>query len=510
MCLVAATINCCIEQGSDRECNAEACWAMTTLLERTTSAAKWSALDVFIRQGVQFVVSIVLARILAPEDFGVIAMLALFIGVASIFIDSGFSSALMQRQNTTHTDESTVFFFNLGMGAATALLLCATAPWIAMFFKQPVLQYLSYAMAFSLFVGAFGSIHSTLLSKEMNFKTTAKVGVVSSVVAGALAIYMASQGYGVWSLAGHAVASSIVMVLLLWIWHPWRPSWTFSFASLRSFFGFGGYTMAATLTDVFSTNLYLILIGKMYSVRDVGFYDRAQRTQQLPITLMMSIINRVAFSTFATVAEDKARLIRGLRQAQAISMFVNIPVLVGIILLAEPLVLTLFGEPWRPCVPILQVLGLGGLLWPLHVLNLNILMAQGRSDLFFKVTMLKKVLTISLTVVASFYGIMAIAWMQVVVSIFAYFVNTHYTEALLGYGGLKQLRDLAVNFVAVIPMVGVVYLTMDTIQTLPLIELSLASIVGGVVYLLTCRLLRMELLNECLMLAGIRARPVQP
>ena len=191
-------------------------------------------------------------------------------------------------------------------------------------------------------------------------------------------------------------------------------------------------------------------------------------------------------------------------------MFVNIPVLMGIIILAEPLVLALFGEQWLPCVPILQVLGLGGLLWPLHVLNLNILMAQGRSDLFFKVTMLKKVFTISLTVAASFYGVMAIAWTQVVVSILAYFVNTHYTEALLGYGGLKQLRDLAVNFMAVIPMVGVVYLMMDTMQTLPLIELSLASIVGGVVYLLTCRLLRAELLNECLMLAGIRARPVQP
>ena len=465
---------------------------MTTLHQEATSATKWSALDVVLRQGMQFVVSIILARILVPEDFGVIAMFALFIGVASIFIDSGFSAALIQRQNTTHTDESTVFFFNLGMGAVTSLLLCAAAPWIATFFKQPVLQYLSYAMAFSLFVGAFGSIHTTLLSKEMNFKTTAKVGVVSSVVAGALAIYMASQGYGVWSLAGHAVVSGIVTVLLLWKWHPWRPSWIFSVDSLRTYFRFGGYAMVATLTDVFSTNLYSILIGKMYSVRDVGFYDRAQRTQQLPITLMMGIINRVAFSTFATVAEDKARLVRGLRQAQAISMFVNIPVLVGIIILAEPLVLTLFGEQWLPCVPILQVLGLGGLLWPLHVLNLNILMAQGRSDLFLKITILKKVFTVSLTVAASFYGVMAIAWMQVAVSILGYFVNTHYTEALLGYGGLKQLRDLAVNFVAVIPMVGVVYLTMDAMQTLPVIELSLASIVGGVVYLLTCRFLRME------------------
>jgi teichuronic acid exporter len=483
---------------------------MTTLHQKTKSAAKWSALDVFMRQCVQFIVSIILARLLVPEDFGVIAMLAIFVSVAGVFIDGGFSSALIQRQNTTLTEESTVFYFNLGMSAVAALLLCAAAPWIVAFFKQPVLQYLTYAMAFNLFVGALGGIHGTLLSKEMNFKTPAKVGVISSVVAGVIAVYMASQGYGVWSLAVNAIVSGIVTVLLLWLWHPWRPAWSFSFAALRSFFGFGGYTMAATLTDVISNNLYLILIGKLYSVRDVGFYDRAQRTQQLPITLMMGIINRVAFSTFSKVADDKARLVRGLRRAQAISMFVNIPVLLGVIILAEPIVVTLFGKQWLPCVPILQVLGFGGLLWPLHVLNLNVLMAQGRSDLFFKITMLKKVFTISMTVAASFYGVMAIAWTQVFVSFCAYFVNTHYTKSLLGYGGLHQLRDLAVNFVVVIPMAIAVYLIMEMLQVSPLIKLIGASVIGVSVYYLTCRLLCEELLNECLALIGVRAHPVQP
>ena len=462
-----------------------------------------------MRLGVQFIVTVILARILAPEDFGVIAMLALFVGVAGIFIDSGFSTALIQRQNVTHTDESTVFFFNLGMGGVAALLLCAVAPWIAEYFKQPVLKYLTYAMSFSLFVGAFGSIHRTLLSKEMNFKTTAKVGVVSSVMAGVLAIYMAIHEYGVWSLAGQSVMSGMVSVLLLWLWHPWRPTLTFSFASLRSFFRFGGYTMAATLVDVFSTNLYLILIGKMYSASDVGFYSRAQSTQQLPITLMMGIINRVAFSTFSTVSEDKARLVRGLRQAQALSMFVNIPVLVCIIILAEPLVLTLFGKQWLPSVPILQVLGLGGLLWPLHVLNLNVLMAQGRSDLKFKIEIFKKVFAISLTVAASFYGVMAIAWVQVGLSVFGYFVNTHYTKVLLDYSGWQQLSDLAVNFIAVIPMAVAIYLTMAMMQASPSVDLVAASLMGGAIYWLTCRLLCAELLSECLSMLGLRKRSIQ-
>jgi len=465
---------------------------------------------VFMRQGIQISVTIILARILTPEDFGVIAMLAIFMSVASIFIDSGFSSALIQRQNTTLADESTVFFFNLGMGTVAALLLCVAAPWIATFFEQPVLQYLTYAMAFNQFVGAFGSIHATLLNKEMNFKATAKVGIVSSVVAGAVAIYMASQGYGVWSLAGNSVVSGIITVLLLWLWHPWRPAWTFSFVSLRSFFRFGGYMMASTLMDVFSNNLYLILIGKMYSVRDVGFYDRAQRTQQLPITLMIGIINRVAFSTFALVKEDKARLVRGLRKAQAISMLINIPVLVGMIILAEPLVLTLFGAQWLPIVPILQVLALGGLLWPLHVLNLNILQAQGRSDLFFWISIFKKVINVSLTVAASFHGVMAIAWTQVAISVLGYFVNTRYTKVLLGYSGWKQLSDLKAIFMAAIPMAVAVYLMTDIIQAGPQIKLVIASIIGGMIYLLTCRLFCTETLNECLRIAYPSTSQVRP
>jgi teichuronic acid exporter len=479
---------------------------MVTLQQKTTSATKWSAVDVLMRQGIQFGISIVLARLLTPEDFGVVAMLALFVGVAGIFIDGGFSSALIQRQRTTHTDESTVFYFNLGMGVIAALALCIAAPWIAAFFKQPVLQYLTYVMAISLIVNAFGSIHSTLLAKEMNFKVTAKVGMIGALSGGVVAIYMASQDYGVWSLAGSAVASSLITVSLLWLWHPWRPAWAFKFSSLQSFFGFGGYQMASALLDVFATNLYSIMIGKLYSIRDVGFYNRASRTQQLPITVMMGIINRVAFSTFSQVADDKARLVKGLRQAQAIVMLVNIPILVSIIILAEPLVLGLFGEQWVVCVPILQVLGLGGLILPLQSLNLNILKAQGRSDLNFKIAIYKKIFAIGLTIACSFYGIMAIAWAQVAISVFAYFMNTYYTKILLGYSGLKQLVDLRVNFVAVIPMGIVVYLMNDMMHFAPLIKLLVISIIGGFIYLLTCRLVCKDLLEQCLNLAGVRSK----
>lgn len=471
---------------------------------------RWSAFDVFVRLGMQFGISIVLARLLTPEDFGVIAMLSLFMGVAGIFADSGFGSALNQRQNTTHTDESTVFFFNLGMGALAALLLCAAAPWIAEFFKQPVLQQLTYAMAFNLFLGVFGAIHTTLLNKEMNYKVITKVGVFSSMAGGAVAIYMASQGYGVWSLAGFALVSSIVTVMLLWLWHPWRPACVFSIASLRSLFNFGGYAMASSLLDVFATNLNAILIGKLYSVRDAGLFERAQRTQQMPASIMMGVVNRVAFSTFASVAEDKARLARGLRQALSIAMFVNIPASVGMIILAEPLILTLLGTQWLPCVPILQVLGLCGLLVPLHSLNLNILRAQGRTDLNFRIAMLKKTFAISLVAISSLFGVMAMAWAQLVISIFAYFLNTRYTNILLGYSGWKQLSDLKMNFVVAMPMSLVVYFMNQMLQVAPIFKLITISICGAVIYLLTCRLLCNDLLVQFLNMAGLKQKHAQP
>lgn len=465
---------------------------MPTLHQKTTSATKWSALDVFMRQGVQFVVSIVLARILAPEDFGVIAMLAMFIGVAGVFIDSGFSSALIQRQNVTHTDESTVFFFNLGMGAVTALLLCAAAPWIAAFFKQPVLQYLTYAMAFNLFVNAFGSIHGTLLNKELNFKTTAKVGVVSSVVAGVLAIYMASRGYGVWSLAWHAVASGIVTVLLLWLWHPWRPLWVFSFESLRSLFRFGGYLSAMNLVGVLHTNLYSVLIGKFYSVHDVGIYDRAQKTQLMSGNLIMSIINRVAFPVFSATAQDNERLARGFRKAQRLVMFVNIPLMLGIIILADPIVRMLFGEQWLACVPILRILGAAGIILPMQIFNVNILMAQGRTDLLFNIMLLKRSVAIGLTIAASFHGVFAIAWAQVLASIFSLWVNAHYSKVFLSYGVVKQLRDLLPYLVAVTPAILGVYAFLIFTELPHYLELILASGIGFALYLLASQILRVD------------------
>jgi teichuronic acid exporter len=483
---------------------------MATLRQKTARAILWNALDIFMKQGLQFFVLIALARILAPDDFGVIAILALFTGITNIFIDGGFSAALIQRQNTTLQEESTVFYFNLAMALCAAGLLCVLAPWIAEIFQRPVLHYLAYAAALNLFVNALGSIHLTLLTKELNFKTLAQVSLASSVISGSAAIVLAVKGFGVWSLALQTISTSLISVLLLWLWHPWRPGWTFSFSSLRSLFRFGGYLMIVGIIDALDTNLYSLLIGKYYSIRDVGFYERAQKTQQLPVNLIMLMINRVAFSVFSAVAEDKIKLSYGFRKAQRMVMYVNIPIMTCMIVLAEPIIVTLFGETWRKSAPVLQVLGWVGMMWPMHMLNLNVLKAQGRSDLFLNLALIKKTVAIALTVAGSFYGIIAIAWAQVASSVFSLWVNMYYSRLFLDYGRARQLVDVSSSLLAALPMGLTMWLVTESLFLPSYIELALAVLSGGVCYLLMTYLLHMKELTEILDLLSSRKAGINP
>jgi teichuronic acid exporter len=479
---------------------------MTTLHEKTTSAVLWSMLDVSVRQGLQVIVVIVLARILTPEAFGIFAMLALLIGIADALIDSGFSSALIQRQHTTHTDESTVFFFNVGMGALAGLLLCAAAPSIAAFFKQPVLKYVTYAVALDLSVGALGSVHKTLLTKELDFKTTAKVGLVASLTSGALAIILASKGLGVWSLAGQMLAVTVITVILLWIWHPWRPLWVFRFASLRTLFRFGGYLTAVNVINALHANLYSVLIGKFYSVHDVGIYDRAQRAQVTSGNLIMAVISRVAYPVFSATAHDKERLARGLRKGQRLVMFVNIPLMLTIIVLADPIVRSLFGNQWLASVPVLRVLGAVGLMLPMQIFNVNVLMAQGRSDLMFNIMLLRRTVAIGLTVAASFYGIMAIAWAQVLGSMFSLWANSHYTDEFLDYGVFKQFRDLLPYAIASIPAGLGMWAVSSLSDWPPYLKLVVGAGTGAGLYLLASHLLRVDAHTEIIRLLRTRTK----
>lgn len=423
--------------------------------KRIGKAVSWNAVELLVRNGLNFVVLVVLARLLTPTDFGLVAMLAIFVAVADLLIDSGFSQALIQRQNATHEDESTIFFVTLGLGAGIAILLVAIAPWVAAFYEQPILQVMTYWMALNLFLNAFRTIHTTLLTKELDFKTITKTSVLSSLLAGAAAIWMAASGWGVWSLVGQILAATTASVILLWLWHPWRPQWVFRLDTLRSYFKFGGFLLWTGLLNTLYTNLYALLIGKMHSVQDAGLYSQARRLEHLPVNIITNIVRRVSFPVFAKVAEDKAKLARGLAKATTGVVFVTLPAMACLLVLAEPLILLLMGEKWLVAAPILQALALAGIMTPLNGLNLNVLKAQGHSALNARIQIIRLTIALGLLFAASPFGIVAIAYGQALASFLSFFVNSHYTKIHLDYGALAQLKDIVPYMLGGLVMVSV-------------------------------------------------------
>ena len=411
------------------------------LKQKAKSAVLWSGADILLRQGLQFGISIALARLLSPEEFGIIALLYLFTGIASAFVDSGFSAALVQRQDVTHTDESTVFWFNLAMALIVALALAASASAIAGFFNRAILVPLTQVLAVNIFISALGSVHGTLLNKRLDFKIQMKIGAVTTVISGSVAMIMAWDGYGVWALAAQTLAASLITTVLLWLFSSWRPRWVFSHDSVRRLFGFGGYMLASGLLDIIYNRIYTLLIGKFYGVQELGFYNRADSTKQLPVGVLTGILGRVAFPIFSAAAHDTTQLRRGVRLALRGMMLLNVPMMLGLAATADPIIHVFFGEKWLPAVPIMQVLCIGGIFWPLHVINLNVLMAQGHSNLFFRLEVIKKILGSILLVVGTFYGVIGIAWSQVIFGGVAFLINAHFSRKYLDYGVVDQLLD---------------------------------------------------------------------
>jgi teichuronic acid exporter len=453
------------------------------LKQRALNATLWSGADIFLRQGLQFAVTIALARLLSPSDFGIVALLSLFTGLATIFVDGGLSAALIQRQDVDHADESTVFWFNLGVGGIMALTLWMAAPAVARFYDHPVLVPLMSVFALNVFLGALGTIHATLLTKRLDFRTQMLAGVIATLASGAAALWMAWNGYGVWALAIQTIVMTSVLTTLLWLFNRWRPARVFSKSSVRKLFGFGSYHFASILLEMVYSRLYTLLIGRFYSVQELGYYNNADNLKQMPSGFLSAVLSRVALPMFSTAAEDKAKLRRGMQLAIRSMMLLNLPMMLGMIAVATPLVRTLFGTQWLPAVPILRVLCLAGIFWPLHVINLNVLMAQGHSRLMFRLEVSKKIVGVVCIGVGACFGVMGIAWSQVIVSTLAFGINAHYSRQLLDYGVFAQSRDFLPALGIAAPMAIVVYTMSIFWQALPPVELLVLVAAGGTIFL---------------------------
>ncbi len=446
---------------------------------KARSAALWSSGDVLIKNGLNFVVTIVLARLLTPQEFGTVALLALFSGIAGPFIDAGFSAALVQKQDVTHIDESTVFWFNLGAGSACAVTLFLFAPGIAGFYKLPVLEPLVWMVAANIIVTALSSVQMALMTKRLDFRTLMRVNTLGIVCSAVVAISMAWAGFGVWALAWQVTVLSGVTTALAWFFSPWRPTWCFSIQSLQILFGFGGYLSASTLLHNLYTNAYTVIIGRFFMVTELGLYQRAMGLSDSFSSLLSTVVGRVSFPVFATIADDPERMKRGARLSLQGSMLFNAPAMVGLCVVAEPLILTLYGEAWRPATPYLQILAIAGLFMPVHSINLNLLLAQGHSRQYFALEIAKKILgLISLLAGAYYAGVIGVAWATLAIAFLSMLVNALYTERHIGYGLVAQIRDIIPTLLTAATMGGVVYIVQLFLPTTPTQALFIQLLMG--------------------------------
>lgn len=470
----------------------------SSLKSQAVKALFWSFLERGGEQGIHFVVSIILARMLFPEQFGLIAMLTIFIALARSLVDSGFGAALIQKKEITQEDKCSVFYFNIVLGFAMAGLLCLAAPWIAAFYGVPHLTPLTRVLSIKMITSSFGIIHGTLLCKQLDFKTQLKVRLISTVISGAVGISMAYNGFGVWSLVAQQLTSSVVHTLFLWMLCSWRPSLTFSVVALRGMFGFGSKLLVSGIIATFFKHIYLIVIGKIFSPAQLGYFGRANGIQQLPINNLSIPIKRVTFPLFSTIQDDKERLKNIVRKAMTTLVLIHFPIMIGLAIVAEPLVIVLLTEKWAPCIPYLRLLCVVGLMYPLHLINVNALKAQGRSDLFLRLEIVKKILIVIAIAITYRWGIKALIYGQIAQSLIAYYLNTYYTGKILRYSFWEQVADVIPYLgAAVIMGAGVYVIRLVPIES-RLMLLVCQVVTGALLYTTLCYGFRLGAFTEIL------------
>ena len=444
----------------------------------------------FVRQGVQFGVTIALARLLTPADFGTVSMLYLFAGLAGTFATGGLTTALIQARDVSRADESTVFWFNLAVGLLMGLALWLCGPSIARFYETPVLEPLTTVMAVTVVITAAGGIQEALLTKRLNFRPLMMSSVLAVLVSGAVSIWLAWRGEGVWALAAQSLVSATTTTMVLWIANPWRPEWVFSLASARRLFGFGGYMMVSTLLDVAYQRIYAPLIGKIYGAKDLGFYLRADTTSQI-IPAMIGVISaRVAFPVMSRIQGDKEGVRATLKSYLEFTFFINTPIMFGLIATSFLIFDITFGPDWLPSVDYFKILCLVGIFRPFHILNQQALMAIGRSDLILRLEITKKIVGILIICIAAMFGVLAMAWSAVIGALFFFAVNTFYSKKLISYGIVDQIRDVLPISLSSLAMF-ILLMFLDPMLPGPgVLKLAMLVLVGSSFYFALCFCLR--------------------
>jgi O-antigen/teichoic acid export membrane protein len=469
-----------------------------SLEQKTINGLMWSFGDLVANQFIQFVIQIVLARLLMPENFGLIGMVLVFIAFSNMLIDSGITQALIRETNAHQKDYSTIFYFNFFMSLALYGALFLFSPMISDFFHEPQLIKILRVLSLVILINSVSIIHRTQLIKRIEFKTQTIINIVSGIVSGIIAVFLAINDYGVWSLVVRLLSLQIFQTGLLWVLNRWRPSFEFDYSSLKRMFGFGWKILVSGLITTFYSNILYILIGRMYSSSQLGYFTNASKLNEVASQSITIALQKVTYPVLCSIQNEEKMLKQGFRRLIRTSTFINFPIMVGLAAIAPSLIDLLYGDIWRPMVIYFQLLCFAGMLYPIHAINLNILQVKGRPDLYLKISILKKLITTSLIIVSIWLnlGVIGLVGALVIDSYIAFLINSYFSERVIAYSSIEQIKDLLIFFINTIIMGVIVYFSAVLLPGNNLLRIITQIAIGIFVYVGLSRLTKIRELKE--------------
>lgn len=467
------------------------------LKSKTMMGIIWSFIDLFFNQAGNLIIQIILARLLLPEDFGIIGLVVAFVSLAQTFIDSGFTNALIREADTSQEDYSTVFYYNLGISLVIYFILFAIAPSISNFYNEEKLTSIVRVLSISTIITSLGAIQRTILIKKLDFKSQAIANTVSVVFSGIVSIYYAYKGLGVWSLVIFNVFKNVLLTIILSLENKWLPSLVFSIESFKKYFTFGWKLMISMLIDSLSANINSLVIGKMYSKVELGYYSNVSKIFNAIQTTLYGVVGKVSYPVLGKLQSEPDILKAGYRKIIKFISFINFPIMIGLIIIAKPLILVLLGDKWADSIIYFQLLSVTGILYPLQAINLNILQVKGRTDLFLKVTIIKRIIgfTSIFFIIVLKLDMITLLGIGIIDSFISFFINSYYSGKLLNYTMKNQIKDISILFVMALLM-GIIILPIQYIVVKNNLILVISIFLGIISYIILCIVFRVETFYE--------------
>lgn len=455
-----------------------------TLATKTITGVIWRFSEQIGRRGIGVAITLLLARFLAPEDYGLVAMMAVFLAVAQSLMDSGFRQALIRLQGARQVEFNTAFYANLGLGCIAYTLLFVSAPAIALFYDEPRLIILIRVAGLNILIHAFQVVQIAVLSRKLNFKAQLQASIPAGIISGLIAVGLAYLGAGVWALISQMLLSTFITTALLWHIQGWRPTLGFSRQSFKEMYNFGYKLFLSGLIDIVFKNLYVAVIAKVFAASTAGLYFFANKLKELVIAQLVGSIQTVTYPALASMQTDNVRLKAGYRKIIVVTTFLLFPVMLFLAALADPLFEFVLPGKWQPAVLYLQLMCFSGVMHPLHSINLNVLQIKGRSDLFLYLEVIKKVLQVIILAISINFGVIGILIGQIIGSVLAYLPNSYFTVRLINYSIREQIADFMPGLILSGVVAGVTYLAVSFLAWHPLLELVGFGGMAAALYLL--------------------------